>query len=63
MRDSGSKVGLRDELERQTERESEVAGKVMCGRVSISDRLVSERGLMAREVDGALKLGSFRCGS
>ena len=56
-------MGLRDELERQTERESEVAGKVMCGRVTISDRSVSESGLMVREVDGALKLGSFRCGS
>ena len=39
-----------------------MVGKVMCGRVSISDRLVSERGLMAREVDGALKLGSSGVG-
>ena len=40
-----------------------MAGKVMCGRVMINDRSVSESGFMAREVDGALKLGSFRCGS
>ena len=40
-----------------------MVGKVMCGRVMINDRSVSESGFMAREVDGALKLGSFRCGS
>ena len=40
-----------------------MAGKVMCGRVSINDRSVNESGLMAREVNGALKLGSFRWGS